>query len=1228
MADSRRVLSVTFVAEGIDTVRREFERLGADGAASAKKISDAFATSSFGKAFADQFRAMRLAAADVIISGQRFSQSWSTAALAVKGFGTAVQGAARNLFYLKASLAVVLGSVTLLAQRFGASAEQITNQASALGLSTDQYQRLSAAARDTGIEQGRLDRILAKFTVGTSEAGDEATTAADGVTKLAKSYEELTLKATDGTDKMVTIRRGAQDAANGIAGFAGVTKKGIEGLKQYATNLSKLKTTQQQLAQVTKDFGARGAAETLTLLRNLSFQFDDAARAAAGLIKPLSQVEISIGLDLDTAFDNLGTNLALIKDRLLAVFAPVITETLRFFTFLIQDNEKSLVKWANTIKQDALQVMVDFLAILRGAPEQAENKWLVDLYNAAVSFGKGVSYVFGTVLPYAFQKLREGAQVVANAINGVFGTSFSGDGLIALLVVLKITGGLAILTATLGVAVSAAQLLWHGFKLILGVTDLIIVALRPLALAVGYLGAALSAALGIPALLGVAIIVALAAAGVAIFVFWDDIVAYSIKAWDLITAATSAAADGIAKAFGEASDDIKTILSKLWEGDVAGANRAFVDQNIREFGRFKDGLQNDVDAINKILAGIGLDVKIDFASIEKPLDDMVAKLGSGLTDLNAITTDLGNGDFGGAFEKIKTQSETFFADLLSSTKTDIANINTALKGIGVDVPAVWTVVSQAAVDAYAEIETATRDSIAFIQSQFETFNLSGIFTTASEAARAAWDEISSSATETAGIVAASFGFDLTATWEDLKAGALDAAGAIASAFGVNLEATWTAIKSSASAAAAAVASAFGFDLSGTWEAIKRGAADVAARVGEVFQFDFATTWEAIKTDAALTWDAIVTSAATLPERLATVWTGISTAANAIWTGLAGAAETAWSGVETVITAVATRIGTAVAAVASATLEAWSGASASVAESAAAITDAIGRATQIAGDVEGARAIAEQLVSPFREAAAEIDRILASLPARIEQGLASAGQGATGLAADIRSLPAAISVALEAIAALSSAIGAIPSAAVATLAERFAGLAQTIATSWGSAMEAIVSQTASMTASVGNLINGLIARLAALRAAIASASSSSSSGSSGPAPEFATGGFVSGGGTGTSDSIPAWLSNGEFVVKARAVRRYGLDFLHAINGMRAPGFAMGGFVGDMAAAVSPSVSIKGIGERKSAAMAAYTLVLGDREFPGFTGPASALAEIGKTASLNRIASAGRSPKWRR
>ena len=58
---------------------------------------------------------------------------------------------------------------------------------------------------------------------------------------------------------------------------------------------------------------------------------------------------------------------------------------------------------------------------------------------------------------------------------------------------------------------------------------------------------------------------------------------------------------------------------------------------------------------------------------------------------------------------------------------------------------------------------------------------------------------------------------------------------------------------------------------------------------------------------------------------------------------------------------------------------------------------------------------------------------------------------------------------------------------------------------------------------------------------------------------AAGGHITGPGTGTSDSILSWLSNGEYVVKAAAVKRYGISMLDRINSMSIPRFASGGYV---------------------------------------------------------------------
>lgn len=65
---------------------------------------------------------------------------------------------------------------------------------------------------------------------------------------------------------------------------------------------------------------------------------------------------------------------------------------------------------------------------------------------------------------------------------------------------------------------------------------------------------------------------------------------------------------------------------------------------------------------------------------------------------------------------------------------------------------------------------------------------------------------------------------------------------------------------------------------------------------------------------------------------------------------------------------------------------------------------------------------------------------------------------------------------------------------------------------------------------------------------------------GGALQFATGGYVSGAGTSTSDSIPAMLSNGEYVLNAQAVQAIGRPTLNMLNSGAISGLASGGSVG--------------------------------------------------------------------
>lgn len=92
---------------------------------------------------------------------------------------------------------------------------------------------------------------------------------------------------------------------------------------------------------------------------------------------------------------------------------------------------------------------------------------------------------------------------------------------------------------------------------------------------------------------------------------------------------------------------------------------------------------------------------------------------------------------------------------------------------------------------------------------------------------------------------------------------------------------------------------------------------------------------------------------------------------------------------------------------------------------------------------------------------------------------------------------------------------------------------------------------------------------ALRASLTGGGFGFALGGSVPSPaKLASGGFVDGPGTSTSDSVLARLSSGEFVVRAEQAKKFG-SLLDAINTDTLPRFAAGGFVDPRS--VSPSGS---------------------------------------------------------
>lgn len=117
--------------------------------------------------------------------------------------------------------------------------------------------------------------------------------------------------------------------------------------------------------------------------------------------------------------------------------------------------------------------------------------------------------------------------------------------------------------------------------------------------------------------------------------------------------------------------------------------------------------------------------------------------------------------------------------------------------------------------------------------------------------------------------------------------------------------------------------------------------------------------------------------------------------------------------------------------------------------------------------------------------------------------------------------------------------------------------------------------------------------------------------------YASGGMVRGPGSGTSDSILARVSNGEFVMRAAAVTRVGAGFLSRLNG-----FADGGMV--MPSRSIPSFASGGLVEASAGGTPVH-LHLGNRSF-ALSGNNTVVDSLVSEAHRHKMRAAGTKPSW--
>lgn len=110
-----------------------------------------------------------------------------------------------------------------------------------------------------------------------------------------------------------------------------------------------------------------------------------------------------------------------------------------------------------------------------------------------------------------------------------------------------------------------------------------------------------------------------------------------------------------------------------------------------------------------------------------------------------------------------------------------------------------------------------------------------------------------------------------------------------------------------------------------------------------------------------------------------------------------------------------------------------------------------------------------------------------------------------------------------------------------------------------------------------------------------------------------------------DTNLAWLSDGEFVIRAAAVQRYGIGLLNLINGMAFPGFRMGGLAMPSRMPV-PAFAAGGL--NRSSNSRTLNLTIGGETFRGLSAPEHVAQQLERAAISRQTSSTGIKPRWSR
>ena len=405
---ARKPIKQRISFEGEEKLKKDLEALGKAGEKAFNQIQVAAQKVHFEK-FGASLRVL----------GSEFAAFGRRASLAIASFGLlggiSFAGTSRALFHLAEAAAEV--------------ADQTGKAAQKAGLTTEAFSKMAFAAEQNDISQETLVTSLSRLN-------KQIAAAAGGQKKAVDVFHDLGVSIKDAQGRL----RPTQDIVHDLAAAFAKLPDGV-----------KKSTIAMQL------FG-RGGAALIPFLNEGKAGILELEKQAEQLGITLTEQQSIIGDALGDSLNRVTNAIKGIKLQLGLIFAPAVTRVADLFTKRIIASRQAFVAFGEELANRIVPVVEDVINALSGNDADVKNSVIIELRNQMIGFGTATKQaITGIVIP-AFKALKVVLDGIAELINGLFGTNFSGTAVGIGIALAQLTGAFRLLAAGIRVAYFALLL--------------------------------------------------------------------------------------------------------------------------------------------------------------------------------------------------------------------------------------------------------------------------------------------------------------------------------------------------------------------------------------------------------------------------------------------------------------------------------------------------------------------------------------------------------------------------------------------------------------------------------------------------------------------------------------------------------------------------------------------------------------------------------------------------